>query len=253
LSNTQNEKALEQYDAKKYRTPDGYTSDNVIFTIFDSTLYLLLIQRSLTTNEGTANIEGGKWALPGGFIDPDETAYDSALRELKEETGIENIHVKHFATYEKEGRDPRGWMITNAHYAILPSHYLDSRTAGDDAMDVKLFPIDELENMEIAFDHRQIIEDALSEVRKDMLQTTLAKEFLREEFTLSELSDVILTVVDDPVVSSKPFFFRKAPTLPFLELVVDKEGNAITTQRGAKKPTKLYRFRDDEIIKSIYK
>jgi ADP-ribose pyrophosphatase YjhB (NUDIX family) len=201
-------------------------------------------------------MEGGKWALPGGFINPDETAFDAAIRELAEETGVANIHVKHFGVYDKEGRDPRGWIITNAHYAVVPEHQLSDREAGDDAIDVQLFPIGEALKLPLAFDHKQIIEDALEIIRLDMLQTTLAKQFLPEEFTLSELRNIILCVafdIVDEVVKSEPFFWRKAPKLPFIELVTNPDGSSKTTQRNSKYKTKLYRFNNFTPIKSIYK
>lgn len=257
------EEALKEYKVSQYKTPDGYTSDNVIFTIvqdeeavYGRTLKVMLIKRSLKNSEGQPNIEGGKWALPGGFIDSKETAYEAAQRELEEETGVTNIHVKHFGVYDKEGRDPRGWIITNSHYAVVPEYLLSMRKAGDDAAEVELFTIEEVFALPLAFDHQKIIKDALTIIQLDMVQTTLAREFLPEEFTLSELRSVILSVAEDivdEVVKSEPFFWRKAPKLPFIELVCDKEGNPKTTQRNSKFKTKLYRFNDQKPVKSIYK
>lgn len=257
------EDALKEYDVKKYRTPDGYTSDNVIFTIvkdeeaeFGRTLKVMLIKRAMKNNEGKPNMEGGKWALPGGFIDPGETAFEAAKRELEEETGVCGIHIKHYGVYDKEGRDPRGWIISNAHYAVVPEHHLSKRKAGDDASEVELFSIHEVFSLPLAFDHRKVIEDALELIKLDMVQTTLAKEFLPEEFTLSELRSVILSVADDivdEVVKSEPFFWRKAPKLPFIDLAVDQDGNPKTTQRNSKYKTKLYKFNEKTPIRSIYR
>ncbi|MFK2824779.1 NUDIX hydrolase [Bacillus sp. B190/17] len=255
--------ALKEYDSKQYRTPDGYTSDIVIFTIkqdegapFDTSLQLLLIKRALKNSEGKPNIEGGKWALPGGFVGPDETALEAAMRELEEETGLSGIHLKHYAVYDKDGRDPRGWLISNAHYAAVPEHLLADRRAGDDAMDIQLFNIQEALELALAFDHKLIIKDALKKIQLEMLQTTLAKEFLPAEFTLSELRHIVLCVsgeLVEEVVKSEPFFWRKAPKLPFLEKVLDEDGKPKTTQRNSKFKTTLYRFNEYSPIKSIYK
>ncbi|OYD55943.1 ADP-ribose pyrophosphatase, partial [Fictibacillus aquaticus] len=164
-----NKKALEQYDVKKYRTPDGYTSDICVFTIIPEKmeaykppvmdLKIMLIQRAALDSEGNVNIEANKWAIPGGFVQDDETAFEAAKRELEEETNISGIHIKQYGVYDKPGRDPRGWIISNAHYAIVPDTYLAKRKAQDDAAEVALFSINEVLQLDLAFDHKDIISD----------------------------------------------------------------------------------------------
>ncbi|MBN6886891.1 8-oxo-dGTP diphosphatase [Cytobacillus horneckiae] len=242
---------------KKYRTPDGYTADIAVFTIVteDSkpftppimSLNIMLIKRAEFTLEGSKNVEAGKWALPGGFVQPDEDAYEAASRELTEETGIEGIHIKQFGVYDKPGRDPRGWIISNAHYAIVPEHHLLKRKASDDADQVELFNVDDVLQYELAFDHKTIIEDAVAVIKKEILQTTAAKNFLPAEFTYSELQAVLSTVTTDPAILNEQSFARKIKALPFIELVEGK-----TTQRTSKKATKLYKFNELEVVKPIY-
>lgn len=252
-----NELALEQYDVKKYRTPDGYTSDIAIFTILSTKteafkppsmdLKIMLIQRSMLDSEGRPNMEAGKWALPGGFVDPNETAYQSAIRELREETGVEHIHVEHFGVYDQPGRDPRGWIISNAHYAIVPEYQLAGRQANDDASAVELFSVKDVLNLDLAFDHAVIIQDAISVIQKKLLETTIAKEFLPEQFTYSELQAVLLTVTQDSAIALDASFARKIKALPFIEEV---EGQKTT--RTSKKPTQLYRFKDIGVNNTLY-
>ena len=91
---------LDHYRSSDYITPDGYTSDIAIFTIQSykkeekappvMKLSLMLIKRAEKDKEGNPNVEGGKWAIPGGFVDANhkETALEAAKRELKEETNI---------------------------------------------------------------------------------------------------------------------------------------------------------------------
>ena len=262
------EEALQHYDSSQYRTPDGYTSDIAIFTLIPNeeltvdsgstsnhSLALMLIKRAALNAEGEPNIEGGKWALPGGFIHPEETAYEAAKRELKEETGVDGIHIEHYGMYDKLGRDKRGWIISNAHYAIVPEENIDSREAADDADDVQLFTINEVFALELAFDHSRVIKDALEAVRKDVLQTTVVKNFLTEEFKLEDLRQVLLAIINDPVVNSKSAFFRKAPRLPFIIEALDKNQvpkTAVPTST-TKRPTKLYRFVDVDITPSIWR
>lgn len=252
-----NQEALAQYDAARYRTPDGYTSDIAVFTILSTTrelykppkmeLHIMLIKRSLTNSEGQPNIEAGKWALPGGFVNEDETSYESAQRELKEETGVDRIHLKHFGVYDRPGRDPRGWIISNAHYAIVPEYALQNRQANDDAAEVDLFTVDEALQLDLAFDHADIIRDAVNVISRELLETTVAREFLPEEFTYSELRAVLLTVTDDPAIVSDAAFARKIKALPFIEAVSGKK-----TTRTSKKPTQLYRFIEMDLCPSIY-
>lgn len=253
-----NKEALESYDQTQFRTPDGYTSDIAVFTILSSkvgefkpphmTLMLMLIKRSFYNAEGQVNIEAGKWALPGGFVQPDESGFDAAKRELEEETNVNCIHLKHIGVYDKPGRDPRGWIITNAHYAIVPEHELSRRKANDDAEDVKLFSVEEVLNLDLAFDHQEIIEDAIAVIKHDLLHTTVAKNFLQKQFTYSELQAVLKTVTNDPAVLSEQAFSRKIKTLPFIEEVSGQK-----TQRTSKTPTQLYRFADDiNIVRPIY-
>ncbi|MFD2443887.1 NUDIX domain-containing protein [Bacillus sp. CGMCC 1.16607] len=256
------QKAIDQYDSSQYRTPDGYTSDIVIFTIISKqnemykppskTLKLMLIKRTEKDAGDEPNIEGGKWALPGGFIHPSETAFEAAKRELEEETGVTGIRVKHFGVYDKPERDPRGWIISNAHYAIVTEEYLSKRKAADDASEVELFELSEVFGLNLAFDHRQIIEDALWFIRKDMALTTLAKNFLPGEFVLSELQGVLLTVLDDPSIKLDAAFFRKAPTLPFIEKVTDSSGNPKKSNKYSKTPAQLYCFNDYQPFVSVY-
>ncbi|MCI1696523.1 NUDIX domain-containing protein [Aneurinibacillus aneurinilyticus] len=256
---------LAHYDSKQYQTPDGYTSDIAVFSIIAEelpehtkkppkrTLKIMLIKRAACDNEGNANIEGGKWALPGGFIQPNETAYEAAKRELQEEAGVSGLHLKHFNVYDRPGRDPRGWIISNAHYAIVPEYQLDKRKAADDAAEVELFDIEEAFALELAFDHRQIIQEALAFIRRDMIQTTVARNFLPQEFTLSELQGVLLAVVSEPAIQSSPVFFEKAPKLRFIELVTGDEGKPKTSNRYSYRPAKLYRFNEVEPVFNVYK
>lgn len=256
------EDALKNYNVNDYKTPDGYTSDIAIFTISEKNdhsqekvLKLLLIKRAMKNAEGEPNIEGGKWALPGGFIDAikKETALVAAERELKEETGIDGIFLKHFGVYDEVDRDPRGWIISNAHYAVVNEKRLMKRQASDDAQEVELFPIEDVFHLPLAFDHERIIKDAYEVIKEDMIQTTVAKELLAEEFTLSELWHVIVGAVGHDAIETNANFHRKARSLKFIEEVLDKNGEAKTAKRFSKKPTKLYRFNDVQVLKSIYR
>ena len=131
------------------------TTDCVIFSKDNnSDLNVLLIRRGHEPFKD-------KWALPGGFIEMDETLLESAHRELREETGIKDVKLTQLYTFGNPGRDPRGRSITVAYYGFVNMHTQQIK-ADDDAKDAKWFPIDSLP--ELAFDHKEIISVALSEL-----------------------------------------------------------------------------------------
>jgi ADP-ribose pyrophosphatase YjhB (NUDIX family) len=246
------------YTSSKYRTPDGAPSDLVIFTITSTEkpsvkkalpireLQILLIQRKGWPYEG-------QWALPGGFCNESESMYECALRELQEETGVTDVHMEYLNVYSKPGRDPRGWIISHAFFALVHEQWLANREAADDAADVRLFPIDEALRMDLAFDHREIVTDALGKIREKMLTTTIAKEFLPEEFTISELYQVIQTVVPD---FEERNFIRKITSTQsrkgIIEEVVDRKGEPKQSNRYSQRAAQLYRFTDVTPQLSIY-
>ena len=94
------------------------------------------------------------WALPGGFIDYGESADAAARREAREETGLDITALKQFHCYSDPRRDPRGHTIS----VVFTAQASDRPRPGDDAADVALFGPSELPE-EIAFDHRQILDD----------------------------------------------------------------------------------------------
>ena len=95
------------------------------------------------------------WALPGGFVEIDEELEKGAIRELKEETGINLSELRQFRTYGKPGRDPRGRTISIVYFAVLEN--TTQVIAGDDASEAEWFALDNLPNL--AFDHSEILKD----------------------------------------------------------------------------------------------
>ncbi len=246
------------YDAGKYRTPDGAPADIVIFTITSSPrstkkkslphrqLEILLIER-----KGWPF--AGQWALPGGFSNEKETLLDCAKRELAEETGVDSVHIEYFNAYSTPDRDPRGWIISHAFVALVNEKYLEKRKAADDAADVRLFSVEEALKMELAFDHRQILLDSLQQIQRQMLTTTIAKEFLPEEFTIGELYQVIQTVV--PSFEEKNFIRKITATRSrqgLIEEVRGHDGELKQSNQYSQRAAQLYRFTDYVPQLSIY-
>lgn len=131
------------------------TTDCVIFhKISNERLKVLLIQRE---NEPFKEA----WALPGGFLDVEETLEEGAKRELKEETGLQISRVQQLKAFGEPGRDPRGRTISIVFWGEVFSEEVVE--GSDDAKDAKWFDLDQLP--ELAFDHKEIIDHALKEYR----------------------------------------------------------------------------------------
>ena len=158
----------------KYPHP-AVTTDCVIFGFDGSELQVLLIERGIEPFKG-------KWAFPGGFLNMDETAQEGALRELKEETGLENAYIEQFNTYSDPGRDPRERVITIAHYALVR---IQEVKGGDDAAKAQWFPIDKVP--QLAFDHDKILRDAMRKLRERIHFEPIGFELLPEKFTMRDL------------------------------------------------------------------
>ncbi len=152
----------------KYPHP-AVTTDCVVFAFDGEKLHVLLIKRGFEPYRGS-------WAFPGGFLTPDEDADQCALRELHEETQLVPGFIEQFHTYSAPGRDPRERVISIAYIAIVK---LSEVTAGDDAADVRWFPIDSLPPL--AFDHDVIIKDAIARLKEKIALGQVEADLLPKE------------------------------------------------------------------------
>lgn len=159
----------------KYPRP-MVTVDIAVFRNAQSTLEILLIQRKHPPF-------AGEWALPGGFIKPDEQLHVAACRELQEETGLKHNFLFPLATADHPRRDPRGRTISFVFGGIQSPPFPDVRGA-DDAANAGWYSLSTLPNL--AFDHQQVIQRSMEQLKFDLQTRLHLFTFLPVRFTWSD-------------------------------------------------------------------
>jgi 8-oxo-dGTP diphosphatase len=203
------------------------TVDCVVFGWGEGGLRLLLIRRGRSPFEGS-------WALPGGFVRPHEGLADAARRELDEETGLSRLFLEQLYTFGDPGRDPRGWVVSVAYYALVRQAGLEPRAATD-AVGAEWFAADSLPDL--AFDHREIVRLAVERLRAKVRYAPVGFELLPREFTLGELQRLYEGILGEPL--DKRNFRRRVLGLGLLE-------DTGRRQEGvAHRAARLYRFDRD--------
>ena len=205
------------------------TVDNVIFTISEGQLQVLLIKRDIEPFKGMR-------AIPGGFVLESEDCEKAAYRELQEETSIKNVYLEQLYTFSDPKRDPRGRVVSIAYMALVARENLTIK-AGSDAAEAKFFPIEKLPKL--AFDHKKILEYALQRLRWKIEYTNVAQYILAKKFTLSELQKVYEIVLDQSIDVRN--FRKKIDKLGLVKETGEKE-------IGVKyRPAKLYKFVENKL------
>ena len=172
------------YDPSAY-PPFAVTVDIALFTIRRDVLEVLLVQRGEDPFKGA-------WALPGGFVRIDEDLPRAAVRELAEETAVpsEGLHLEQLACYGSPTRDRRMRVVTVAYWGVCSG--IPDPEGGGDAAAAELKPVADVERgaIRLAFDHSEIVRDAVERTRSQLEYTTLATRFCKPPFTISELRRV---------------------------------------------------------------
>ena len=218
--------------------------DVVLFTIVEDQLNVLLVERGVEPFKGFL-------ALPGGFVLPDETLEQAALRELNEETGVgilgvasegssaqaesESLFLEQLETYGNPDRDPRGRVVTVAFWAVMAG--LTRVQGGSDTARAELVPVAGIESreVEIAFDHERIVHDAVRRVQSKLRYSTLANRFCPPKYTISQLREVYNCLWDTELDEGN--FQRKVRSSP--DFVVALEGTRTFGESGGR-PARLF-------------
>ena len=208
------EQFLRDYDPSAFEHP-SVTVDILLFTVEERQLKVLLVRRATPPFKG-------RWAIPGGFLRMEESAEEAAARRIREEAGVEGVHLEQLYTFSAVDRDPRTRVISIAYLATVPAGQLRFG-AGEETAEAALFRVGIGEDSgedapeenvsgkgvsggdgrllltaadgtvlppeEIAFDHAEILLTALQRMRGKIGYTDLAFGFLEDpqSFTLAEL------------------------------------------------------------------
>lgn len=223
--------------SEKSRSPLAITVDVAILTVHESALQVLLVTRG-------SEPYAGRLALPGGFLEPDENLVDAATRELEEETGVRGVPVEQLRTYGAPHRDPRPErVISVAHVAVVPDPV--AVRGGDDVSAADWYDVESLlheERGRLAFDHVEILGDAVEHVRTRMEYTSLATAFVAEEFSLSELRGVYEAVWGRRLDAGN--FQRKVKQTDDL---VEPTGETRLSAGGRGRPAAIFRAHQDGV------
>ena len=203
--------------------------DAVVFTAMHDELKILLIQR----NEPPFK---GKWALPGGFVEKNEELENAAQRELYEETNVRNIFMQKIGAYGAVGRDPRGRVLSVAYLALISAG--QKLKTSRETKGVEWHSLNSLPGL--GFDHKNIVRDALNQLRFEIQTTNIAFQILPKKFTLSEMQHLYQLVLGKKLDKRN---FRKK----IKELGILKETHE-TKMEGAHRPAMLYSFRESKYV-----
>jgi 8-oxo-dGTP diphosphatase len=202
------------------------------------------------------------WAFPGGHIQMDETLEQTALRELKEETGISldkvpenyttfcagerraispnNIHLEQLYSFGDPKRDPRGRYITVAYMALVDLSSFPETKAGSDAKEANWIPVERDENGRrlkfkgsFAFDHGDIFMYALERLAAKVSYQPVIFNMLPKEFSLTTLQEAYESCLDRDL--DKRNFRKKILSMDILKPCKTEEG-------ATHRPAQLYRF-----------
>lgn len=233
---------LKTYSAGDYERP-SVTVDMLLFTVSNGKLQLMLIKRKAPPYKNG-------WAIPGGFLNMNESILQAAERELKEETNM-SAYLHQFGVFGEVGRDPRTRVISIAYLALVkPEEFIYYMQAGDDAKEVKLFdvilnkgkiqkfkhPTIELTLNDLAFDHANIIQQGLMALQHQIKYSDIAFNLVDDKFTMYDFQQVYEAILDEKM--TKPNF-RRSFTNNYIKTGVVIELNEVS--KKYQRPAKLYR------------
>ena len=200
-----------------------------IFTIDKGKLKILLVKRK-------NNPYQGHWALTGGALYNDEDLEDGLNREIYEKTGLEHIEVKLANVFGKKNRSPVMRMVAVTYIGIIDASKVEIAKSTLKTSNAEWFSIDEVPHL--AYDHNEIIADAIKKLKEEILKTDLLKVFFPNGFTLPELQKVYESILEKKLDRRN---FRKK--ILNMDMIIPTEEEKIFE---GKKKAKIYKFKEKE-------
>ncbi len=230
--NQEEKEFLESYDPKQF-TPISVTVDAVIFGVSKlanenyrkldkQSLKILLVKREEYPFKDC-------YALPGGFVLENETLTDSLNRTLFKKTGLKDVYSEQLYTFGDVDRDPRMRIISCAYISLLDTQKAKIK-------DAEWVDINEIDDLNMAFDHRLIINEALGRLRAKVNQSNIVFHMMPEEFTISELQEVYEIILGEKLLS--PAFRRT------IEKKIEDTGKM--TANAGHRPSRIFRFKNEK-------
>jgi len=230
-------------EAKEIYIPH-LSADAVIFGFEKNELKVLLLKMSYR----------GQWMLPGGYIRKDENLDDALARILKTRVGVSGIYLEEFAVFGKKNRSEfyfedfdeslfqKQRFISIGYYALYNSSVITP--IPDEFSEVcEWIYLSELPDIELAMDHREIIEKALLALREKIAIKPIGYNLLPEKFTLSELQKLYETILGMSL--NRGNFYRKIKNLGILTKLDEQR------RGGAHKSPDLYTFNEENYAKAL--
>jgi ADP-ribose pyrophosphatase YjhB (NUDIX family) len=177
----------------------------------------------------------GRWALPGGGIEPDERLRDAITRQLAAKVDIRELaHLEQLATHSAVNRDPRARVLATAYLGLVPAD-----VEPELPVDTSWQPVDELPST--AFDHHFFIQAAVDRLRAKLSYTNIGFALAPPQFTITELRDIISAALGYQVAST-----NLTRVLTRRNMIEPTPDHAVPGRAGGR-PAKVYRFAAREL------
>jgi 8-oxo-dGTP diphosphatase len=196
----------------------------VVFQVRDDALQVLMWQRARKPFEG-------RWALPGGYLEPGETLEQSIRRHLAAKVDVREVaHLEQLETRSDPGRHPSAWELATAYLGLVPVD-IDPEVPPDTAWHpVAALPL-------AAFDHGEIVKSGLQRLRAKLSYTNIGFALSPARFTLSELRAIYVAALNHDVSATnlQRVLLRRG--------VLERTGAKREPGRSGGRPAELFRFR----------